>query len=89
LADYLKFCPQNRSIGRKEDPYLWMCELQRWLRDVHKIDAFVNPIETLLFENRSYQSRVLTKTSITIGGVYDSYEKSLEVALESALKLIK
>jgi len=66
-----------------------LCEIQRWLREVHKIDAFVNPIETMLFETRSYQSRVFTKTSVTIGGVYDSYEKALEVALESALKLIK
>lgn len=41
LAVKLKFCPQNRSIGWKEDPYLWMCELQRWLREVHKIHLSV------------------------------------------------
>lgn len=88
LANALGFIPDNRSIGWKEDPYLWMCELQKWLNNKYNIIAFVNPIETILIDKRAYQSRVLTQTSITIGGIYESYPLALKVALENGIKSI-
>ena len=65
---------------------LWQQAID-WFRIKHKIDIFVNPIETMLFPKRTYQSRVLTKTSITIGGPYDIYEKAREPAILKAIEL--
>ena len=65
---------------------LWQQAID-WFRIKHKIDIFVNPIETMLFPKRTYQSRVLTKTSITIGGAYDIYEKAREQAILKAIEL--
>lgn len=47
-ANSLKFIPNNLSIGWKNDSYLWMCELQKWLRDKH------NCIIEVLFHSDEY-----------------------------------
>lgn len=81
LANEKGFIPENLTISWKEDYYLWMCSLQKWLREVHKI--FIS----IYFEHSDWCWR------INFNGYEewtweDSYEEALEAGLQESLKLI-
>lgn len=91
LANEKGFIPENLTISWKEDYYLWVCSLQKWLREVHNILVIINPSRSEdegkldcfiydLYENGEYfhSSRD-----------YKNYEASLEAGLLNALQLIK
>ena len=69
--------------------------LQKWLREVHKIDIMILPWEGTENNTVSYQYFVLNNfdedkydDSYVKEKNYDTYEKSLEIGLQEALKLI-
>ena len=75
--------------------YLFLCEIQKWLREVHKIDIMILPWENTENNTVSYQYFVLNNfdenkydDSYVEEKNYDTYEKSLEIGLQEALKLI-
>lgn len=75
--------------------YLFLCEIQKWLREVHKIDIMILPWEDTKNNIVTYQYFVLNTfdedkydDSFVEEKNYDSYEKSLEKGLQEALKLI-
>jgi hypothetical protein len=71
--------------------YLWMCELQQWLRD--KCECIIVILPFLLedggitYEYTNYSTQV--EEELDHGdGPFDSYEIALQAALISALKLV-
>lgn len=68
--------------------YLWMCELQKWLREVHKIVLLIHQYD----DNKKY-SYLIDEEFIYEFGTrnpnYNIYEEALEIGLQEALKLIK
>lgn len=62
----------NKST-EKDFYYLWMCELQKWLRDVHRIH--VSPLADY------------DKKDITYNTYWNSYELALEEGLFQALSI--
>lgn len=66
--------------------YLWMCELQKWLRDTHKIHITVTSISQ---ESWQYHiTKIGEKLGDRCGEDYATYEEALEDGLLEALKLI-
>lgn len=100
-ANQFGFIPNNLSISWKTDPYLWMCELQKWLREVHGLNIHVALYslipDTYGFElmGMNYQTFSTLRTGYNsehfYGEIieYKSYEEALELALMKGLKLIK
>lgn len=71
--------------------YLWLCELQKWLREVHKIVVESIVFDKGFLENDKfcYQWRVYDNTEDWFTGLeFKTYEEALEVGLQEALKLI-
>ena len=78
--------------------HLWMCELQKWLRDEHRMD--VQPICTykqfrfyhlgIIFinENNQVDTIILKDEGMPTKELFNSYELALESGLTEALKLI-
>lgn len=77
--------------------YLFLCEIQKWLREVHKIDCF--PEHVFLGESANIKYKPLITTGIddidsekyynySFGNIYDTYEQAFEFGLQEALKLI-
>jgi len=69
--------------------YFWMCELQKWLRDTHKMDLYMSNWGPT---GEFYHIEDIVKDSVVIGnGGKGSviYEEALEEGLLAALKLIK
>lgn len=67
--------------------YLWMCELQKWLRDEYNIDVWAQPYvyrDTLSYWSYVYEDGVFKKDTIDC---LDS-EQALQEGLKQALKLI-
>lgn len=67
--------------------------LQRWLREVHKIDISIEPVWDNAKKLKSLYSpwvyyRANEESEDERQTYFDSYEKALEDALEGALKLI-
>lgn len=86
------------KIGQLEESiadlsyYLWMCELQKWLRDVHKVIVTVDPI--VGFSECNYSYNIYTKNNIWIlshftARTFSSPEETLQEGLYHALTLIK
>ena len=63
---------------------LWMCELQKWLREVHGIDIVISPYGQIVYRCNIYKNKVFIKAF----GLNDNYEKLLETALIESLKTI-
>jgi len=63
---------------------LWMCELQKWLREVHDIDITILPYGQMIYRCNLYKNKVFIKAF----GLNDNYEELLELALKESLKLI-
>jgi len=104
LANNLNFIPKNLSIGWKEDPYLWMCELQKWFREKHNLEIECYTTFTNIYrynvswinfsykkENLNNYFRVQDTSESSLRENLDSstYEEALEKALLKACKLIK
>jgi hypothetical protein len=71
--------------------YLWMCELQQWLRDKHECVIVILPFLLedggLTYEYTNYSTQI--DEELDHGdGPFDTYEIALEAALMSALKQI-
>lgn len=77
------FCPLYEPYYKRPTQSL----LQRWLREKHDIDIWIQPI----YLNKAIGSSV--KTGYIINGgpskEYDTYEQALEDALLTGLKLIE
>ena len=79
--------------------YLWMCELQKWLREVHNIHIVISPIlkeeDGDDAEKKSFKLQV-SQNYITIDDFFDylededyeTYEEALEAGEQEGLKLI-
>jgi len=98
-------CPQVGDLINPYDFYVWMCKLQKWLRDNHNIDC--QPICSYkkedgrkynlgivyINENREVDTMLLKVPSLIdrfeLLERFDSYEKALEKGLPEALRLIK
>lgn len=92
-SDLLSSEPMKYSHKEDTRYYLWMCELQRWLRNVHNIhisvEAYVDQEEFNLMW--CYDTHYLLDIKRIGYSVYEykSFELALEAALLEALKLIK
>ena len=69
---------------------LWMCELQKWLREVHGIVAIVKPDG----QSDAYDYYIKTRGTdiskwLRTKEIYPTYELALESALQEALNLIQ
>ncbi len=75
--------------------YLWMCELQKWLRENKKIS--VDAYTELTLENKFRFGCDMIATfdlaedlsTLNLGNKFTTYEEALETGLQEALKLIK
>ena len=69
--------------------FLWMTELQKWLREVHNIH--INPIPyNVTFKTTVYRCRITYFENEMEQNKYRGlsiYEESLEIGLQEALKL--
>lgn len=84
LAKEKGFIPENLTIGWKEDYYLWLCSLQKWLREVHNIDVFIL--------KNNFNSTYFCRTySINEEGSWKegTYGEALERGLQQGLNLIR
>jgi hypothetical protein len=87
------------KYSTKDFYYLWMCELQKWLRENHKIHILIyvnndNEGNEPIVWSYAYNSRfdnVLHDDSFNYitDEEFNSYEEALEEGLEQALTLIK
>lgn len=78
--------------------YLWLCEIQKWLRENHSIFVKIEPYHREVIDegyNIAFLYEVITlkrNGSIELHNANDrfvTYEKALEEGLFEALKLIK
>lgn len=87
----------NKSI-EKDFYYLWMCELQKWLRDVHRIH--VSPFADYDLKDKTYDTYWNCNVILlnwgndrehhrvkSIRDFYNSYESALEEGLFQALSI--
>lgn len=89
LAESLNFIPNNRMISWKEEHFLWMCELQRWLREKHNTLVMVEYLNhSGLFDFTVFTPYVLSEIYHN-NEPYKTYEEALEVGLQEALEIIK
>lgn len=97
------FTAMQISYGHLDIDYLWMCELQKWLRDKHNIDIIFEPERYKNGINYCVQAQCFdlingdSKLNFIINATYmfndnheyPTYEQALEKGLSEALKLIK
>jgi len=87
LSKEKKFISKDNLVTINSDYfYLWMCELQKWLREVHNIDIIIT--SNLLGYGYLLYNRYPPK-NITNSNTYQTYEQALEEGLQTALNLIK
>lgn len=72
--------------------YLWLCELQKWVRDKHKIvvcvECFLSIYGEHLTEYAYLSDNILTGKTTASLSAYDTYEQALEAGLVTALELL-
>ena len=68
--------------------YIWMCELQKWLRDKHQIEIEIHFNELTSKYRIGYISAILDE-KLDIIKEFKIYEQALEKSLIESLKLIK
>ena len=75
------------KYSNKDFYYLWMCELQKWIREEYGIDLVILPEH--LEKEVGYRCSIepLNSQSYETSHCY-SYEQALEEGLKQALKLI-
>lgn len=71
--------------------YLWMCELQKWLKEKYRIrvESTGNNYNEKYTYKCCFIMGITTKPSKATSPMYDTYEQALEEGLFQALKLIK
>jgi hypothetical protein len=94
----------NAKYSSKPFYYLWMCELQKWLREVHSIDVVMGPEryktgvnymvqaqkwDLNVDEDSHYNFVVKGSYWFNDNNEYPTYEDALEKGLQEALKLIE
>ena len=90
LSNNFGFIPQNTSISWKTDSYLWMCELQKWLREEHRFHVEINDFSTSSLDTvyfitlRTPGSEYYHKDNIE----FALYEDALKYGLTELVKLI-
>lgn len=68
--------------------YLWMCELQKWLREVHDIVVLIHQYtETSMYFYLIDQEYDFEYDNNKLN--CETYEEALEIGLQESLKLIK
>jgi len=79
------------KYSNKDFYYLWMCELQKWLREEYKIDIWITDRSDMhqngygiVISGNDFESIELNEYMAV--GTY--YEEALEEGLKEALKLI-
>jgi hypothetical protein len=88
----IKLHPQGNSY----DYFLWMCKLQKWLRDEHKIHIVLIPTITGYWTFKIIDVQLDPENPIerppykdVDANDYHTYEEALEAGLQAALKLIE
>lgn len=67
-----------------------LCEIQRWLREVHKISIYVDWGTVFNMVKWHFElSNISTNSILTKTKYFDTYEQAMESGLFEALKLIK
>ena len=80
------FMSRDKLIGVTGDyKYLWMCELQKWLRDVHNIEIAVQWFDNCYI--KAVAKKPFKANTYRVEGI-ESYEEALEAGLQEALNLI-
>ena len=79
--------------------YLWMCELQQWLREKHNCIVECNFVKQEGINLLKYESTIdyyginweieQTENYDFVSSLYETYEEALEESLKQALQLIK
>jgi len=77
LSSNLGFIANRSSLWFNGDEYLWMCELQKWLREVYKIIVCIHYSNYTDIKFFSCIKDPNSKNLIT-SGYRDTYEESLE-----------
>jgi len=92
LSEEKGFVGENNFIDPHQNSiYLWMCNLQQWLRDKHKCVIVILPFLLedggITYKYTNYSTQI--DEELDHGdGPFETYEKALEAALTSALKQI-
>ena len=75
--------------------YLYLCELQKWLREVHSISVEVSSDWWSEGKNNQFEVNIYVLGNIENSGetvctlpIFKTYEEALEIGLQEALKLI-
>lgn len=88
LAANLKFQPKQIPYSPEYNKFLWMCELQRWLREVHSTDVEITRGGMRGDWYCGYRKFGYRYNWVN-SAPFKSYEDALETGLQEALKLIK
>ena len=80
----------NPYIG--DSGYFCLCDIQRWLRDNHKLHVRVDNVNHPILDKWYYEIQILPSGIINLweedSEVYNTYELALETGLLEALKII-
>lgn len=90
LASNKGFISRNNLIKVNNDYYyLWLCELQKWLREKHNIIVYLSPVLPDVKEWGILIFQVKSIESLDDFRFYKTYKLALEKGLQKALKLIE
>jgi hypothetical protein len=83
LSKQKGFLSEDNLVTVNDDYfYLWMCELQKWLREEHGIDVYCMPVGD---DSYKWYNNIESHNPVFTG----TYEEALEVGLQEALKTIE
>ncbi len=70
--------------------YSVLCEIQKWLREVHNIEVFIIPTHISYLKNKSYKTSLEFFNGVEIVNTdytcYNTYEQALEAGLLEIIK---
>lgn len=79
------------SITVDKNYFLWMCLLQQWFRDTHKIDIIID----FNINPTGYKIFIIKRRGLKLGAMrydiderFNTYEEALEKGLEMGLSII-
>lgn len=91
LSKQVSFLSRDSLIKVNDNYYyLWMCELQKWLRDVHNVHIEVTHWKSKINDRFEYLFSVYFPGHINDSGDFwnNTYEEALEEGLKFALNYI-
>ena len=65
--------------------YLWMCELQKYLRDEYIIFVYLRRVTDSRIKEQGWRYAIMSVNNFTY---HDTYEQALEQSLIEAIKII-